>query len=356
MSARWEELLEDDDAGRRQRRRADLPARADHGRRAGARAARAVGEADRAHASRRRRRWSRPRARRGRVLDVAFNHRQRGDIQTLKADRRLGPARAALLREGVVAAADRDPDARAAGSRTPSRRAAGRCWTSACTCSTTRCSCSASRAVTAVSASTYDLLGTRRLRLRPEVGQDRRDRREDVRRRGSRDGRSCGSRTAGRCWSRRAGPRTARPATSSGSRSSAPRAAPSCGSRHGADRHAADLHRRGGRRRRDDAEPAAGRGPRRGRRAVPREGPQRRRTPTGATAAELARVVDACYRSAARAARGHAHFGVIVRRPLSGVQMSMTRCFLASSRPTVETSREVEPERGGSGRWRPPRR
>ena len=132
-------------AGRGQRRRADLPARADHHRRAGARAARAVARSRSRARSRRPRRWStRPRAA-GRVLDVAFNHRRRGDIETLKRVVDVRAARPDLLRQGVVAAADRDPDRSGAGSPTSSRRAAGRCWTSACTCSTTRCTCSGSR-------------------------------------------------------------------------------------------------------------------------------------------------------------------------------------------------------------------
>ena len=59
----------------------------------------------------------------GRVLDVAFNHRQRGDIQALQAGDRRGPARADLLREGVVAAAHRHP---AAGQLVHQPRAGGR--------------------------------------------------------------------------------------------------------------------------------------------------------------------------------------------------------------------------------------
>ena len=116
-SARWEDLLEDDGARRRQRRGADVPARADHDRGARARAARAVREADRADASRRPTRWSRPRARPAACSTSRFNHRQRGDIQTLARGRRGGPARAAVLRQGVVAAADRHPARWGAGSR-----------------------------------------------------------------------------------------------------------------------------------------------------------------------------------------------------------------------------------------------
>ena len=73
--------------------------------------------------SRRRRRWSTAARGAGRVLDVAFNHRQRGDIQTLKRVIEAGRLGHAVLREGVVAAADRDPDAR---ELVHERRAGGR--------------------------------------------------------------------------------------------------------------------------------------------------------------------------------------------------------------------------------------
>ena len=77
-----------------------------------------------------------------RVLDVAFNHRQRGDIQALKAvidAGRLGRpyyAKAWWLRRTGI-------PTWAAGSRGPSWPAAGRSSTSASTSSTTRSSCSA---------------------------------------------------------------------------------------------------------------------------------------------------------------------------------------------------------------------
>ena len=110
-----------------------------------------------------------------RVLDVAFNHRQRGDIQKLKAADRRGPARAPVLRQGVVAAAHRDPHpgqlvhARRAGGRRAAgghRRARARLR---------RSSCSATPKVVAVSASTYDLLATNGFGagLRGLQGQDR---------------------------------------------------------------------------------------------------------------------------------------------------------------------------------------
>ena len=84
-------------------------------------------------------------------------------------------------------------------------------------------------AVTTVSASTYDLLGHGRVRLGPGLGQDRRGTaRFDVEDLAS--GVHAPRRRRRRCWSRRAGRRTARRATSSGSRCSAPRAAPSCAS------------------------------------------------------------------------------------------------------------------------------
>ena len=174
-------------------------------------------EADRAHRRGGGARWSRRREQAGRVLDVAFNHRQRGDIQTLRRVIEAGPARAARTtrrRGGCGAPASRRS---ARGSPTPSTRAAGRWWTSASTCSTTRCSCSGSRTID----------DGQRLHLRPaRHGRVRRQRRSRTRPGGERRRstsrtsrpRSCGSTTAARCSSRRAGPRTARPATSSGSR------------------------------------------------------------------------------------------------------------------------------------------
>ena len=64
----------------------------------------------------------------GRVLDVAFNHRRRGDVQKLRElieEGRLGPP---LLHEGVVAAPHRHPDARVVVHAVVARgrRAAGR--------------------------------------------------------------------------------------------------------------------------------------------------------------------------------------------------------------------------------------
>ena len=70
---------------RGQRLRPDLPARPDRDRRAEARPPRALREADRARRARGRTRWCRAARKADRVLDVAFNHRQRGDIQKLKA-------------------------------------------------------------------------------------------------------------------------------------------------------------------------------------------------------------------------------------------------------------------------------
>ena len=141
--ARWEDLLDARRPRGRQRRRADVPARADRDRGARARAPRPLREADRARTAPRRTRWSQAARAAGRVLDVAFNHRRRGDVQRLKAADRRGPAGAALLREGVVAAPDRHPDARQLVHAVRRWRAAARWWTSACTSSTTRSSCSA---------------------------------------------------------------------------------------------------------------------------------------------------------------------------------------------------------------------
>ena len=225
--ARWEELLEDDGAGRRQRRRADVPARADHGRGARARAARAVGEADRAHAGGGGERWSRPRAAPGACSTSRSTTASAGTSRRCKRVIDAGRLGRAVLREGVVAAADRHPDARQLVHERRARRAAGRCWTSASTCSTTRCSCSGSRAITAVSASTYDLLGSAGFGSSPEMEKSGATGAKtfDVEDLATVFMRLDGRRhAAGRG---RAGPRTARPATSSGSRSSAPRAAPS---------------------------------------------------------------------------------------------------------------------------------
>ncbi len=64
----------------------------------------------------------------GRVLDVAFNHRRRGDVQRLRAGDRRGAPRPHVLRQGVVAAPHRHPQGRLVVHtvRAGGRRAAGR--------------------------------------------------------------------------------------------------------------------------------------------------------------------------------------------------------------------------------------
>jgi predicted dehydrogenase len=78
----------------------------------------------------------------GRVLDVAFNHRQRGDIQRLKGELDAGRLGRPYYAKAWCCAA---PAYRpwAAGSPAPSWPVAARWSTSASTSSTTRCSCSA---------------------------------------------------------------------------------------------------------------------------------------------------------------------------------------------------------------------
>ena len=123
----------------------------------------------------------------GRVLDVAFNHRRRGDVQPLQRsieEGRLGRpyyTKAWWLRRTGI------PTLGSLVHAAPRWRAAGRWWTSACTCSTSRCSCSATRRSSRSRASTYDLLGTNGFGGR-RIVEVRRERRGDVRRRGPRDG------------------------------------------------------------------------------------------------------------------------------------------------------------------------
>ena len=120
----------------------------------------------------RRPRWSEAARAAGRVLDVAFNHRQPRRHPGAQGRDRRGPARAALLRQGVVAAAHRHPDPRQlvhaprAGRRRPAgghRRPRARL----------RALPARQPDGRAVSASTYDLLGHQRLRLEPRGLQAR---------------------------------------------------------------------------------------------------------------------------------------------------------------------------------------
>ena len=213
-------------ARRGQRRRAHVPARADRARGARARPPRAVarsrsrapsgGERDG------RRRRARPTAcstSRSTTASAATSRRSR------RSSTPAGSATPTTPRRGGCGA----PGSRrsAAGSRAPSWPAAARCSTSASTCSTTRCSCSATRRSPPSAPSTYDLLGTAGFGSSPDVRQDRRDRRDDVRRRGPGDGVHA---PGGRRHAARRGELGRAPlatATSSASRSTAPRAAPS---------------------------------------------------------------------------------------------------------------------------------
>ena len=186
----------------------------------------------------------------GRVLDVAFNHRQRGDIQTLKRvidAGRLGTpyyAKAWWLRRTGIPTLGQLVHERRQGRR---RAAAGH-----------RRPRARLLAVPARPAADHCRLGVdlrpagkRRLRLRPGDGEERRHRREDVRRRGPGDGLHAarGRRdAAGRGELGRA-PHGRRRVRDHDLRHRGRRRADRA--RHGADRVAADLHRRGGRGGRD---------------------------------------------------------------------------------------------------------
>ena len=231
---------------------------------------------------RRRTRWSRRRARAGRVLDVAFNHRQRGDIQTLQPGHRGRPARPALLREGVVAAAHRDPDARqlvhqprAGGRRAAAGHRRPRARLRAVPARAAERSPRSARRPTTCSARAG--FGSAR-----DLGQDRRGG-GDVRRRGPGDASFMrlddgGTLLVEASW---AAHRTAGDEfgiTIYGTEGGAELRV----RRHGADRHAEALHRRRRRARRDEVESQPGAGTTRSsssswtRSAPARAGPERR--------------------------------------------------------------------------------
>ena len=281
----------------------------------------------------------------GRVLDVAFNHRQRGDIQALEAGDRRGTARAHLLREGVVDAADRHPAAGLAGSPTPSRRAAGRCWTSASTCSTTRCSCSGSRRWTTVSASTYDLLGTAGFGSSPHMSKT-----------GSGVARFDVEDLASAFLRLSDGGTLLVEASWAAHRQSFDEFGITLfGTEGGADLRVVDMEPIGTLKVFTDEagvaaesllSPPAGQRARRGRRAVPRAGAQRRRVRRrgrGGARARRRRVLPL----RARAARGHVR--LIVWTPRSGVHTSISSWVFSSLTRHHDASVSVEPERGGCG-------
>ena len=126
--ARWEDLLDARRPGRGQRRGADLPARADRGRRARARHPRALARSRSRAAASEADAMVQAARKAGRVLDVAFNHRQRGDIQRAQGGHRRRAAGTAVLREGVVASPHGDTDRRQLvhAGRAGGRRTAGR--------------------------------------------------------------------------------------------------------------------------------------------------------------------------------------------------------------------------------------
>ena len=163
----------------------------------------------------------------GRVLDVAFNHRRRGDIETLKRvveSGRLGRIYYAkawwLRRTGIPSLGSWFTDLEQAGG--------GPLLDIGVHVLDYALHLLGQPKVTTVSASTYDLLGIGRVRLVAGLRQVGRRAGASTSRTSRRP--SCGSTTAERCWSRPAGRRTGRRVTSSGSRSSGPRAGPICGS------------------------------------------------------------------------------------------------------------------------------
>ena len=163
----------------------------------------------------------------GRVLDVAFNHRRRGDVQRLRAGDRRRPPRPHVLRQGVVAAPHRHPDA---GSwftrvRAGGRRAAGRHRR-------------ARARLRALPARQPGRAHRQRLDLRPARHATASGRRRPRTSRAPATAwsastsrtwprSSCASTTAARCCWRPAGPPTGPTATSSARPSTAPRAGPS---------------------------------------------------------------------------------------------------------------------------------
>ena len=162
----------------------------------------------------------------GRVLDVAFNHRRRGDVQRLKQvidEGRLGRTYYAkawwLRRTGIPTLGSWFTQSELAGG--------GPLVDIGVHVLDYALFLLGNPAVRSVSASTYDLLGRNGFGSSPESRQvGRRRRRRSSTSRISRPS-SCASRTAARCCSRPAGPPTAPTATSSAPRSTAPRAAPS---------------------------------------------------------------------------------------------------------------------------------
>ena len=165
----------------------------------------------------------------GRVLDVAFNHRRRGDIRPL-ADR--GRRRSAGRRYYAKAWWMRRTGIPTLGSWFTPRRARRRRAAARHRRPRARLRAVPARPADGHGGERLDVrpAGHRGLRLGPRLRQDgRRTRPRCSTSRTSRP-RSCAYRTAARCSSRRAGRRTARPATSSASRSTARRAARSCAS------------------------------------------------------------------------------------------------------------------------------
>ena len=161
----------------------------------------------------------------GRVLDVAFNRRQRTDIQALRRfieAGRLGQPYYTkawwLRRTGIPTLGSWFTDRETAGG--------GPLVDLGIHVLDYALFLLGQPNVTTVSASTYDLLGTAGFGDASISGKSGGSGRRSTSR--TWRARSCASTTAARCSSRRAGPRTACPAWSSGSRSTAPRAARSC--------------------------------------------------------------------------------------------------------------------------------
>ena len=226
--ADWKDLFDGHRARRGERLRPHLPARPDRGRRL-EHGCHVLSEKPIALNGREADKMVRAARKADRVLDVAFNHRQRGDIQKLKGlidDGRLGRPYYAkawwLRRTGIPTVGSWFTRAELAGG--------GPLVDIGVHVLDWSLFLLGNPKVVAVSASTYDLLATNGFgggsrRATGKTGAADGEAARSTSRTSPRS--SCASRAAGRCSSRPRGRRTAATATSSASPSTAPTAAPS---------------------------------------------------------------------------------------------------------------------------------